>query len=376
MSLTSPPSTPARGLHPRVFERQFAGLQGAIEDLAHELFELGPVQLELQVLRPAGVGGDERQIDLRLAHRGQLALGLLGRLLQTLQGHLVLRQVDPLLFLELGDDPVDQLGVQIVAAEVRVAVGRLDLHDPFADLEDRDVERPAAEVEDGDGLVGFPLQPVSQRRRGRLVDDALDGQTGDLPGVLGRLALGVVEVGGHCDDRARHLLAQVGLGGLLQLAQDERRDLRRRVLLVLDLDPHVAVVRGLDVVRDHLDLFLDLVELAAHEALGREDGVLGIGDRLPLGHLADQALALVVDRHDGGRGAVPLRIGDDGRFAAFHDGDHGVGRSEIDTDDLAHCTCLLTLVGSLLSEASACLRFESEAVKVGLPVRARTPSRP
>ena len=39
------------------------------------------------------------------------------------------------------------------------------------------------------------------RRRGRLVDDALDLEAGDPAGVLGRLALGVVEVGGDGDDR-------------------------------------------------------------------------------------------------------------------------------------------------------------------------------
>src|SRR2546422_2034462 len=40
-----------------------------------------------QVLRPRGVRRDERQVDLGLGHRGELALGLLGRFLEALQRH-------------------------------------------------------------------------------------------------------------------------------------------------------------------------------------------------------------------------------------------------------------------------------------------------
>src|SRR5215471_6762078 len=58
------------------------------------------------------------------------------------------------------------------AAEEGVAVGGLHLEHAVADLEDRDVESAAAEVVYGDGLgAGLFVQPVSERRSGRLVDD-------------------------------------------------------------------------------------------------------------------------------------------------------------------------------------------------------------
>ena len=53
------------------------------------------------MLRAGRVGRDERQVDLGLRGRGQLDLGLLGRLLEPLQRELVAAQVDALLLLEL-----------------------------------------------------------------------------------------------------------------------------------------------------------------------------------------------------------------------------------------------------------------------------------
>ncbi len=68
-----------------------------------------------------------------------------------------LRRSIPVGLLELVGQPVDDPLVEVVPAQVRVAVGRLDLEDAVAQLEDRDVEGAAAEVVDGDLLVLLPL---------------------------------------------------------------------------------------------------------------------------------------------------------------------------------------------------------------------------
>jgi hypothetical protein len=59
-------------------------------------------------------------------------------------------------------------------------------------------------------LPAFVLvEAVGERGRGRLVDDAQHFEAGDLAGVLGGLALGVVEIGRNGDDRLLDLLAEM-----------------------------------------------------------------------------------------------------------------------------------------------------------------------
>jgi len=207
------------------------------------------------------------------------------------------------------------------------------------DLDDGDVEGAAAEVIHGDLLIPAPLvHAVGERRRGGLVDDALDLQAGDATGVLGRLALGVVEVGRHGDDGLGDGLAQVVLGGLAHLLQHLRRHLRRGHLLAVDVDPGVAVVGPDDLVRDHLLVLGDHVVLEAtpDQALDGEQRVARVGDRLALGGLAHQHLAVAAEGDDAGRGAITLGVLDHLRLVALHDGDAGVGGAEVDADDLSH----------------------------------------
>ena len=111
----------------RVLERLLHRLERALDQIVHELLELGARERHVQMLRAALVGGDEGQVDVRLRGARQLHLRLLGRFLQALERHRVLREVDPLIALELADDPVDDALVEVVAAEVRVAVGGLHL---------------------------------------------------------------------------------------------------------------------------------------------------------------------------------------------------------------------------------------------------------
>merc|ERR1719424_800649 len=157
-----------------------------------------------------------------------------------------------------------------------------DLESTIAHLKHRHVEGAAAKVEDKNGFVALRLKAVGQRRGGGLVDDAQHLNARDLARVLGGLALTVVEVGRHRDDRLVDVVAQE-LGGVTnQLAQHLRANLFGGEILAcgIALDLNVARAVAVDVVRHLLTLLANLAVLAADEALHAVEGVLRVDDAL------------------------------------------------------------------------------------------------
>ena len=74
-----------------ILERRRAGVDGALDQVLDQALELGAGQLELEVLRAGGIGGDEGQVDFGLGRRRELDLGLFRRFLEALQRELVRR---------------------------------------------------------------------------------------------------------------------------------------------------------------------------------------------------------------------------------------------------------------------------------------------
>ena len=219
-------------------------------------------------------------------------LGFDHRFADGWHGFAVARDIEAQVAANVVERDRDQQVVDVVAAQVRVAVGGDDFEDSVMQLEDRDVEGAAAQVVDGDDAVLLLVESVGQGSGGRLIDQAEDFEAGDAARVFRGLALGVVEIGGHGDDRLRHRRTEESLGVALELAQDERGNLRRSESLVAQPDAqHFA---GCKIVRqaegEQLQFFLDVFNAASHQALDRVDGALGSFDQIFAGGVADDDL--------------------------------------------------------------------------------------
>ena len=290
--------------------------------MVDHLLELGSSDRHLQVLRTAGIGRDERQIDFRILQRRQFFLRLLGCFTQTLQSHRVLAEVDAVVLLELGGDVMNQDFVEVVTAEVRVAVCAEHFDQLVAHFEDRHVERATAEVEDTNLFVFLLFEAVSQSGSSRLVDDSRDFETSDLTGVFRRLSLSVIEISGNSDDRLIHLMAKIAFSRLFQFAKDHRRDFRRRVGLPASIHFHIVAGTANDFVRNELFFGRDFVMTASHETLDGVDRVGWIRHRLAASRIADQRVSFVGEGDDTRSQPISFEVGDDLHFATFHDRDH------------------------------------------------------
>ncbi|EAV43575.1 putative NAD-specific glutamate dehydrogenase encoded in antisense gene pair with dnaKJ [Stappia aggregata IAM 12614] len=321
-----------------VFQGGFHRLDGTLDQILDQRLELGAGEFQRQVLRTGSIRRDERQVDFGLGRGRQFDLRLFRSFLQTLQGQLVVLQVDALVLLELGRKVVDEDHVEVFTAEERVTVCGLHFEDAVADFQDGNVERATAKVVDRDGLAVVLVETVGKRCCRRLVDDTQDFETRDLAGILGGLTLCVVEVGRDGDDRLGHFFAEIALSGFFHLLKDESRHLGRGVFFAVGFHPCIAVVCLDDLERNK---FLVLVDRrvgipATDQALDREQGVGRVRDRLAFSRLADETLAIVGEGHHRRGGAGAFCVFNYFGILAVHDGDARVRRAEVDTNDLCH----------------------------------------
>ena len=226
-------------------------------------------QLEIEVDRRAVLVGEVLLGDAGVGMVGQLLLGVF-RAAQDARHRLrAVGDIHAVFDLEVLEHMLDDLVVEIVAAEMVVAVAGDHLHHAFLDPHHRDVEGAAAQVVDEDALALVLRGLIDQRGRGRLIDDARHFQPGDLAGLARGLALRVGEIGRYGDHRLADWPSQPALGDLLQPRQDDRGDLLRRVVALTQADLRVA----------------------AHPPLDRADGPFRIKQELVARRLADEQFA-------------------------------------------------------------------------------------
>ncbi len=171
------------------------------------------------MFRAGGVGRYERQIKARLGSRRQFAFSSFSSFFQTLQGEPIFPQVDTRVLMELVGHPIHDALVKIFAAQISIARRGQHFEDAVVHFQDGNIKRAAAQIIDRYLLsIGF-AQAISQRRRRRLVNDSLNFQACNSAGILSRLPLGVVKVGGHSNDCIGYRLTKKVFGRGLQTLQ-------------------------------------------------------------------------------------------------------------------------------------------------------------
>jgi hypothetical protein len=138
-------------------------------------------------------------------------------------------------------------------------------------------------------------------------------------------------------------LPEIVLGRLLELLQHHRRYLGRAVLFAFRVDDDVAVTCLFHLEGHLLDLARHLIELTPDEALDRVKRVFRIGHGLSLCDLTDQPIPVLCKCDDRRSRPSTLAVCDYLRLTALHHGNDRVGRSEVNSDDLAHNLSLQTL---------------------------------
>ena len=268
--------------------------------------------------------------------------------------------------------PISQSAVVIVTTQCRVAAGRQDLKYTRAQAQDRDIKRATTQVIHGVHTLGGVVQAIGQRGGGGFVDQAQHVQAGELRGVFGGLALRVVKVGRHGDDRAKNIVGKAVFGAKTQGGQNFGADLDRGFFTgdgahadhARRVDQGVGQARGVG----HIG------QAAAHQAFDRSDGVAGVVALLRQRVKPDLAALRVQVAHHAGQDDAALVIGQAFRHAVAHGSDQRMRGSQVD----AHSDATPMRVGRLPGFGNLQQRHtkkESGRI-VRRPARAGGPSRP
>lgn len=174
-----------------ILQYLFNRLHGLAEKIHVKFLELGASESLGEVI--ATVKGFNFELGGLLA--GESPLGLLDFPFKFTHGPQVLRDVDISLLLVKFDKVVDNTVIKVFTTQVSVTSGGQDLKDTLVDGEERNIEGSSSEIVDNDtSFTALLVETVCDGGGGGFVDDTKDLKTGNGTGILGGLALSVIEV--------------------------------------------------------------------------------------------------------------------------------------------------------------------------------------
>jgi hypothetical protein len=232
--------------------------------------------------------------------------------------------------------------VEVVASEGRVAgrgehlkaVRTRAALDRRHDVEDRHIECAATEVVHGDPLgAGRLADSIGEARCGGLVHDAHSLEVRKPRSVARRLALRVVEVGGHRDHGPTHGNTELRFRDAAELPQDLRGDLLRRDEPPVDRERRHAA-RTLDERgRRAAGECGGFNGRAPHQALGARHGLRGVCQAPTPRRSADDRRPAGEKAHDRGHDGPVRAPAENARSRREAVGNQRVGGAEVDPDD-------------------------------------------
>jgi hypothetical protein len=199
----------------------------------------------------------------------------------------------------LGHDPLRQGTVHVIAAKGGVPPRSQHLEDTPAQAQDGDIEGAAPQVVDGVKAIRVPVQAIGDRRRRGLVEQTQDLEPGQAGGVLGGLALSLVEIGRYRDDHPGQIPPQGGLGAACQNPEDLGGDLHWTDIPRPGTDARHRRVGTDEFIRQLGAEALHIRDATANQALGGSQSVQRILYRRCLGLMADHQALLGVTHHRG-----------------------------------------------------------------------------
>ena len=288
--------------------------------------------------RTIAAGGNEGKRNRGAQHAGEFLLRLLSRFRQPLQGLAIAAQINLVLLFKGIGKPVDDALIEIVAAELRVAVRRLDVKNSIGDAQQGDVKGASTKVEDQDPFDGAAIKSVGQSCCGGLVEDALHRDARQASGVAGGLALRIIEIGGHGHHRRLHRFTQVSGRVIHQFADDAGHQLFGRVFPLghRARHPNLPLVVGTHRVGNRQAAVLQFVPVPADEPLQVREGVAGAEHQLAPGQLTHQQFLILGVSDNGWGGSAALGIGDHVGTTCLQHSDNRIGGPQIDSDDPPH----------------------------------------
>ena len=115
--------------------------------------------------------------------------------------------------------PVGKRRVIVVAAQSRIATRSDHFKNALRQTQNRNVEGSTAQVVNGIDAFAGVIKAIGNGRRGGLIDQAQQMNSRQLGRILGGLALGVIEISRHSNDRTVQIVIEGVFGAVTQRGQ-------------------------------------------------------------------------------------------------------------------------------------------------------------